>query len=256
MQYRQFMNIEENLEYVGLKSKESKAYVALLKLRSANPHAVAKEADIERTTIYSILESLVEKGLANKSIRGKRIEYSAESPEALKNLLFSKTETLQQLLPLLASLQGTKGNKPVIKFYDHQDGIRHVVSASLNCQEKVVRDLSFVGSLVEVLGIRFVHQHVEKRVQNKIKLKSLRRAPGVNNQLEKDWFLKKENDSLLREIRHLPKNIEFEPLVMIYDHVVAIISSRKESFALVIESPEFSQVMKTLFDIAWGVSKN
>lgn len=249
------MNIEENLEYIGLKGKETKAYVALLKLRQANPHKIAQEANIERTTIYNILDSLVEKGLANKSVNGKRIEYSAESPEMLKQLLFSKEKVLGQILPLLNALQGSSGSKPVVRFYEHQAGIRQIVSESLNCQEKLVRDFTFVESLVDVLGLRFVHQHIEKRAQNNVYLKSLRRTSSINDSSEKDWFLKKDNDSLLREIRYLPKDIQFDPLIMIYDHIVAIISSKKESFALVIESPEFSQAMKTLFDIAWTTAK-
>ena len=53
---------------------------------------------------------------------------------------------------------------------------------------------------------------------------------------EKDWYLKKENKDILREVRYLDIKTSFEPFISIYDHLVTIISSRRESFALVIEA--------------------
>lgn len=249
------MNIEQNLEYLGLKTKEIKAYLSLLRLQKASPHQVAKESGLERTTVYKLLDSLSERGLVSKSAIGKRVTYAAESPKQLKLMLNKQESVVEQILPFLSALQGSKGTKPVIKFYEHQDGIRQVLRDSLNCQEKIRRDFAFVENVVELFGLRFLHKYIEDRVKKKIKVKSLRRMPSGLNISEKDWYLKKDNKSILREVRYLPQNTRFEPLIIIYDHVVAIISSKKESYAIVIESPEFSQAMKTLFDIAWATSK-
>lgn len=249
------MNIEQNLEYLGLKNREAKAYLALLKLQEASSHQIAKEAGIERTTIYKILDTLSERGLITKSVSGKRIRYLAGTPKKLKQMISDQDSMVSQMLPFLTALQGSKGAKPIIKFYEHQDGIRQVLSDSLNCQEKIRRDFAFVENVVDLFGLRFLHKHIEDRVKNKISVKSLRREPVGSRVSEKDWYLKKDNESILREVRFLPKSIKFEPLIIIYDHTVSIISSKKESYAIVIESLEFSQAMKTLFDITWQTSK-
>ena len=60
-------------------------------------------------------------------------------------------------------------------------------------------------------------------------------------------YFGKKND--LDNINKLVKRLAYTKEIFI------IMSSKKESYALVIESKEFSQAMKSLFDIAWGSVK-
>lgn len=163
---------------------------------------------------------------------------------------------LRELLPLLSAVTGKKTTKPKVKFYDSLLGVRHVLSNTLNCEEKIRRDLVSVENLVDFIGLKFINQHIKERVRKKIKVRSLRTLPIGSKISEKDWFLKKDNEDLLREVRQLNKTIRIEPLIMIYDSTVAIISSKKESYALEIESQELSLVLKMLFDIAWEQTKS
>jgi sugar-specific transcriptional regulator TrmB len=244
------MEVKSALISLGLRENEAKAYLALLKLRVANPHTIAKEAGIERTAIYTIMEELAEKGLSNKIITGKRLSYEISSPERFKEILNNQSVLLHELLPLLLSLQGSKGNKPVVRFYNDLNGMRRVLVDSLNSQEKIRRDFASVDVITETLGKRFIQSQVEARVKKKIQARSLR-CKRPDSESEKNWFLKQTNLDVLREVRYLPKAIQFNPTIFIYDHIVAIISSKEESYALVIESREFSEAMKILFDIAW-----
>jgi len=247
------MEIESKLSKIGLKTKEISAYVAALKLQRAGAHEIAKEAHIERSTIYKILDGLTGKGLISKSAIGKRTSYIAEPPQALQHLLSEQQSIVETLLPHLLALQGSRGSRPVVRFYEHQEGIRKALSDSLNTKEKFRRDFAFIENVVDLLGTRFLQQHIEERVRRGIRVHSLRRKTKIAK--PENWYLKRENSDVLREARYLPESIQFEPLVIIYDHIVAIISSRKESYALVIESPELAQAMKTLFDIAWTSAK-
>ena len=81
------MDIQKSLETLGLKDKEVSAYVALLRLVEANAHQIAKEAKLERTTIYQILKTLCDKGLAHKVVRGMRYFYAAEPIGALEQFV-------------------------------------------------------------------------------------------------------------------------------------------------------------------------
>ena len=250
------MEIIEKLGILGLKPKLASAYVSVLKLQKANAHQIAKEANIERTNIYNLLDELTDKGLVVKSLSGKRVLYIAESAVKFKELLIKQENTLNHLLPLLDALQGIKQFRPKIKLYEKKEGIRKVLLDSLNTQEKLRRDFASVESIVDFLGLRFINSQIKERVKRGVKVKSLRCVPKGSKVLEKDWYLKKDNKELLREVRYLEPTVQLEPVVIIYDHVVAVISSKKESFALVIESLDFSQAMKVLFDIAWERSKS
>jgi HTH-type transcriptional regulator, sugar sensing transcriptional regulator len=249
------MDIIKEFKVLGLKPKLAAAYLAILKLQQANANQIAQEAKIERTNIYNVLEELGEMGLISKSLQGKRLSYIAESPVKFKQLLVKQESVLEQLLPVLEALQGNKQVRPKIKLYENKEGIRKVLSDSLNSQEKLRRDFAAVDTLVDFLGLRFINNQIKERVKRGIHVRSLRCVPAGKRVSEKDWFLKQGNKELLREVRYLDKSIQLNPTIFIYDHVVAIISSQKESFALVIESQDLSQAMKVLFDIAWATAK-
>lgn len=250
------MEIMPQLSQFGLKEKAAKAYLAVLRLQKANPHQIAKEAEIERTTAYVVLEELAEKGLVSQSIKGKRIVYLAEPPKTLELLLNKQKNALFNLLPSLEAIYGNKTAKPIIKFYDKINGIKQSLLNSLNCEEKLRRDFASVDDIVDLLGVQFINRQIKERVAKKIKVKSLRADAKGNKNSEKDWFLKKENIDLLREVRYLKKNFNFSADIFLYDNTMLIISSKKESFALTIESEELSHAMKILFDIAWEQSKS
>lgn len=249
------MNIINQLEELGLNEKSAAAYIALLRLQEANAHQVAIEAKLERTTIYKILEDLVIKGLAEKSVIGKRIIFYAKSPKQLKFLLEKQGNILEQILPTLFAMQGKKTPKPVIKFYEDIGGIKQALMDTLNCQEKLRRDFASVENIVELLGQRFIDHQVEERVKRKIQVKSLRCLPDKDDLTQKDWYLRKDNREILREVRYLPQKWSFEPVIFVHDNTITIISSKKESYALIIESAELSQAIKILFDIAWAQAK-
>lgn len=242
------MDLIKQLQEIGLDGKKAQVYLGLLRLQEAPAQAIAQEAGVERTTVYKILQDLTLTGLATKTIKGKRISYLANPLPNLKTFLAKKENLLQSILPILMAMQGDKKSRPKVRFYDSLDGIRQALTDSLECQEKLRRDYAFVDNVVEFLGLRFIQNQINHRVNKGIKVRSLRPKPAIP---EKDWFIKPGNKDVLREVRYLKNSVQFEPLVMIYDNTVAIISSKKESYALVIESAEFSHAMKTLFDIAW-----
>lgn len=249
------MEILSQLSRFGLKEKAAKAYLAVLRLQKANPHQIAKEAGIERTTSYVVLEELAEKGLVSKSIDGKKIVYIAEPPKTLEIMLNKQQNILQEILPMLQALSGNKTRKPIIKYHESLDGIKQALLESLECEEKLRRDFASVDDIAELLGTQFLNRQIKNRVAKKIQVKSLRSAPKSHRISEKDWFLKSSNTDLLREVRYLKNSFDFSSVIFIYDNTILIISSKKEHFALSVESVDLSKALKTLFDIAWENSK-
>ena len=75
--------MKEILERLGLEEKEAKIYLALLKLGKANVAKISKEAQIERTLCYSIIQKLIEKGLLSYALEGNIKYFSASNHEKL-----------------------------------------------------------------------------------------------------------------------------------------------------------------------------
>ncbi len=245
------MELYELLQQIGFKDKKARVYLACLELDSANAQEIAKKANVERTSIYAILESLKKDGLVISTIKKKTQYFIPESPNKLIDLLQNKTDIVSKFLPMFLSLYSNKETKPKILFYEGKENIKEILNDTLKCQEKQLRDFGSVKDIVDFLGETFLTHYLEKRVKNNIKVKSLR----VEKKELDNWYFKASNKKTLRTTRFLPKEVSFDTACLIYDNKVALISSKKENFGFIIESQEFSQMMKTLYDLIWQISK-
>lgn len=120
------MDNKDLLRRLGLSKHESAVYLALLGHGAQTVAGVARESEVERPLVYKALPGLVARGLAMKSIRGKRAYYSPASPERLSAAFEELESSYAVAMPgLLKSFTGT-GNRPVVHFYEGRDGIRAV----------------------------------------------------------------------------------------------------------------------------------
>lgn len=246
-------HIHQALTELGFTKKAAVTYVALLQLQLANAHRIAKAANVERTTVYDILEDLVRRGLATKSVQGKRQTYLAEPVERLVELVERQRTTVAEILPQLSALTGKAGRTPIVRFYDTIDGARQAVMDTIRGKEKIRRDFASVESIVNFLGKRFIDRQVEERVRKEVHVRSLR-SPEVGGMAQKDWYLRPGTEKLLREVRYLPRRMGFTPVIFIHDDTVTVISSKEESYALVVQSKELAEALKVLFDSAWEMA--
>jgi HTH-type transcriptional regulator, sugar sensing transcriptional regulator len=244
------MNIEEILKNVGFKDKKARAYQACLELGQANAQEIAKKADLERTSVYVILESLEKEGLLNTTVKKKTKYFIPAHPHKLVEVLEEKMDLLEKYLPLFVSLYNSSNVRPKIRFYEDRESIKEILKDTLTCKEKKIRSVSSAKDLLELLGKDFMDHHIEKRVKAGIQTISLR----PREKEPEHWYLSAANKEVLRTVRFLPKNISFDVVCLIYDNKVALVSSKKESFGFTVESKEFSDFMKVVYDLIWQKS--
>lgn len=86
--------IIEDLTRLGLSEKEAKIYYMLLRIGPSPASSLARRVQIKRVTVYSVLESLKEKGLvsARKTEHGKIF-----LPHEPENLMIGFNERAAQL---------------------------------------------------------------------------------------------------------------------------------------------------------------
>jgi len=124
------MEVIKEMMAVGFTEYEAKAYYNLLKKNSFTASELAKISNVPRTKIYSVLESIVEKG-ACLEIPGKIKKYRAVSPEIafkkIKEQLEEKTsmiDTVSQLLLPIFQMKSTD-NDPMdyIEIYRDKNSV-------------------------------------------------------------------------------------------------------------------------------------
>ncbi len=240
--------LEEKLKLLELNEKEAKIYKAILQARRATIIELARATDIKRTTVYHCLDSLAEKDLINRVIKDSHKYYYAEDPEeSLKSLVKEKEEAIKKLIPDLKSIFGTELYQPEIRIYRNTSGIRKILEDVIATREPVARYYLSEANLEDMAGADFVDDFVKRRIATGVKSLALR-SFKYKPEREKGTTHAKQ----LREVKFIPEEITIKPYICIYDDKVAMISTKEEKLGFIIQSHEFAEAQKAIFDMIWN----
>ncbi len=242
---------EKELKTLGLSEKEAKIYLAALELGTDTVQNIAKKAGINRPTTYVQIESLKKRGLMSEVEKGKKTLYTAESPERLTSLLntfekelgFKKAE-VQRILPKLAELFSSTGEKPKVRFFEGMEAVEALLEDFLKVK---IKKIESIINLDKLFGMFPKHEsdYSLRRVAKGIKGYTIytRGAGPIDN----------ANDpSKLREAKY----ISFEKLpisadITIYDNKVAISTYKVKPISVIIESKEIADTARGIFYFIW-----
>lgn len=245
----EFSQLKINLQTFGFSEKESDVYIAVLELGRGSVSKISLKAQINRTTGYDILNSLVAKGVVSISGKEPKQEYAAESPTAitqyLKNMAeqtalhIKKSEELMPEFDLLYS----KENRPKIRFYEGTDGLKNVYEDTLTSSE-TIRAYATVDDMHNALP-NYFPEYYKRRAHKGISIRAI--VPETETGKERKGYDIEEK----RKIAFVPADkYYFSPEINIYDNKV-MIASWREKLGIIIESQEISDAMKKIYELAW-----
>ena len=247
--------MNEQLVQFGLSPKAAAIYLSLLESGPATVSVISSRTNINRTTLYDIIPSLIDDGLVTQIPNLKIEQFQAESPEKIPLLLESKINKLQQQLETaklvskdltLLALSGQAG-KPKVTIYEGTDGLKKMYEDSLLCKTHIRSFLS--PESVESFDPSYVHNYFKRRAEKEILIK------GLINNVPEAWEYIKNERKLKRDIRVVPKEMmNIKPEVYVYDDKIAFYSI-KERFGVLIESNDMADAIKKLYDLAWEQAK-
>ena len=243
----------KSLVSIGFSEKEVSVYLALLELGKRTVSPIARSSNINRTTVYDILASLIAKGLVSVSGKEPLQEYVAESPEKVLKLIETEVESKQQnlkiaeeLVPQLKSLHNVS-DRPQVRFYEGKEGLEQVYEDTLTSHE-TIRAYANVNVMHAALPEYFV-KYYKRRTNKGIHIRAIIPA----NEAGTDRASKDKEEA--RESALVPADkIYFSPEINIYDNKV-MIASLKEKLGIIIESKEIADAMKTIYEMAWAEAK-
>jgi sugar-specific transcriptional regulator TrmB len=242
------MSIDQILVQIGLQETEARFYLAALELGQASVRDIAAKAGISRTNAYDVFSRLLEQGLVTQlgATANKTMLVAAEPPDQITELLDTRRRKLEVLLPELRSLHNRASGKPRVRFYQGLDGIKHVLDDTLTARDKNLLGILSMRDLFEVPGRAWMDDFVRRRIEAGVFLRVIR-SPVKD--ILNVW---PQSAADLREARFASADFVFTMTSYIYDNKVAIISSRRENFAMTIESEEFAVMQRNLFEVLWA----
>jgi sugar-specific transcriptional regulator TrmB len=127
------------LMQIGLTTKESQAYLICLKIGTNPASIIAKHAELNRCTTYSVLESLIKKGLVYQVEKDTIRYFTAVGPRQLtiyleekkRDLSYYKNE-IDSRINEFNSLRHPNQVLPKIKSYSGKAGMNKLFNDSLN----------------------------------------------------------------------------------------------------------------------------
>lgn len=242
------MSIDQTLTQIGLQETEVRFYLAALELGQAPVRDIATKAGISRTNAYDVFSRLLDQGLVTEVVgaNAKTMLVAAEPPEQLLELFDARRRKLDTLLPELRSLHNRASGKPRVRYYQGLEGIKNVLDDTLTVSDKQMLGILSMRDLFEVPGRAWMDDFVRRRIEAGVSLRVIR-SPVKD--IANVWPQSHED---LRDVRFASPDFVFTMTSYIYDNKVAVISSRRENFAMTIESEEFAMMQRNLFDVFWA----
>lgn len=241
-------SLEKTLQTIGLRGPKATVYLAALQLGSATGQNIANSIDLPRTTVHEILESLHRIGQVSYITRGRTRIYSAEPPAKLEAMVHEKQRLLRSVMPELLSLETKRGNRPRVRFYEGVAGVKTVFEDTLTVGNKKLLGILSMADLYDIPGKEYMDEYVERRIKAGIELNVIR---SESKEVEQTWFTSKEEN---RMVHYSPNGMVFPMTMYLFDNKVSIIGTQKENFGMIIESEDFYQTQKNLFDVLWEQS--
>jgi len=250
--------IVEYLEQLDLSESEAELYVKLLETGPVRVRELAKATKMKRTTVYLYVDQLVEKGLIMKLVKGSQKLIAANQPqETLENLVEKKVQsakTIQNNFTTIVkkintTFPQTKHNEDAeIKYYKGIKAVRKIYDEAFSGKEfrsyVKVEDQPVLSSDNPNLYGNAFDNNKDLKVWE-----IMYDSPTSRRQAFK--LLSESNNYFYK---FMPPDLKWSITsedILIFDGKVAIISYKGTISSTVLQSADFYNNSKELFDFIW-----
>lgn len=237
----------ETLKELGLTENEAEIYFATLSLGPSTIIKIARTSGIKRTTIYSVIDSLRQKGLMNIQVEGFKKKFVAEDPQKLEEMLEIRKERFRNLLPEFAAIYNLRGGESFIKYYEGLPAIKGVY-------ESLIRDIKPHEDYLVMGNQDYWIKHDEKYFLDflfrRAKLPIKIRMMFQESILAHKWKDQEKNFNSLVKI--LPLGTKLNTNLVITPQRVFIHQLIEPLIGIVIENKSVIQMHKEMYEIIWN----
>ena len=249
------MQLLQELLNVGLTDKEAEVYTSALQLGYCSVQEISFKSGLNRTTTYTHIKNLINRGLLNAVERYGKVCYVAERPEKLKFIYEQKEkeiqrrrETLEQIMPELESIYCLAKDKPSVRYhtYENKEELARVRQEIQNCRTDEMCNIFNYNIIKDYIS----PMHIKNLLENVNRFKVL--YISKNNILDTKLHRFLNNEKF--KLKFLPESkFGFLCEILIMDDKVYIAG---KGDWLIIKDKLFSQTLGLVFQALWGIAGN
>ncbi|OGH87830.1 MAG: hypothetical protein A3J93_05365 [Candidatus Magasanikbacteria bacterium RIFOXYC2_FULL_42_28] len=244
------MQLDRLLQHLGFSKNESKVYLAALESGPTSAQDLAERAGLPRTTVYSVLEYLIERGVIGKTTKQGKTRFLADPPEKLLAIVNDLKNQVEKSLPQLEAVYNKSETKPKIYFYEGKGAIRKAFDDTLEVKPSEIlmwnTDLYFN---FERYGLD--PNYIQNRVALGVHAKRIAGEGSI-------WHTKNKprDASELSETVVVPRQIFWPGMeVNIYANKVVFMNFAENNLVM-IESKAIADAMRQAYQLSWLGAKS
>ena len=237
----------ETLCDFGLAEAEAQVYFASLSLGPTTVIKLAQKTGIKRTTIYSIIETLKQKGLMRIEVTGFKQKFVAESPEKLSSILDARRARFQELLPEFSALYNLQGNESVIKYYEGVEAVKGIYETLIK-DIKPGQDYLVMSNQDAWLNIdeKYFMDFLYRRAKLPIKIRMMFQPSELASKI------KSIEKNLNSKVKILPEGVQLKTNLVVTPQRVLIHQLTEPIIGIVIENKSVIQMHKEMYEVIWN----
>ena len=236
------------LRSLGMSDSEVQVYLSALDLGPSSVQDLAKKANVSRVTAYAVIEHLIQRNLMSSVEKGKKHVFTAESPERLVAVMTTRLHdmkaTLHEVEDGIHELKLIqRGEKPIVKMFEGEDAFSAVFEDIAATRPT---ELDEFGNFDEVrkhvsreTSVKQLERGLKNAKRRLIYTSSLLKTAPIEEGKHFAAFLPEDENTSLGDVLIYGKN------------KVALSSLGPKPVSVIIESEVITQMMRSLFTLAW-----
>jgi sugar-specific transcriptional regulator TrmB len=238
--------IEQILMENGLTKKESVLYLSVLEAGETTLAHAAEKAHLKRSTVYSLVDGMKERGFLSETKRRGIGYISALSPRLLIERFERSLESAKTVLPQLMDLAYASPVKPRIRFYDGMEGIKQILF------DAAASGRDYIGFIDYALMPKEIYKHIRTKVAPE--------RAKLGNNLQLLMPRNETNAGVLKDYRQMIEHrmVDFPSRknhieILLYEgsKIGCMSFVKNEMFGVVIDSEAIFVTLKDLFTLIW-----
>lgn len=237
------------LEDLGFSKNEAIVYLTLINLGSSTATAIADKSKLHRTTVYDVLDRLVEKGMTSYISKEDTKYFQASDPESLLGILKKREDQLKSIIPELKLSDDMAVSKDKAKIFEGIKGIKAITEDILvTCKEG--DEVFTFGNPRETPNLMksFIDLYHKRRIAKKITQIHIYNE----NAKERIEYLQKMEYT---DAAFLPKEYDSPAATTVYGNKVAFFIWGDNPLAILIESKVVAESYRNYFKLLWKMVK-
>ena len=237
---------ESLLQVVGMDKKSARIYVTLLKLGETNLEQLSKHSGIPRTSLYKIINGLIQQNIVARFPKRKRYMLVAQPASKVLTELEGNVAKLRALAPQFETSSAQHYSLPKIFSFEGEEGIQAILQEILT-EKRNFDAITSVDGMMTLAKDRF-EAFIQQRIEQHLRVRLItHRTPEAIKMKEGDG-------KMLRETRFVPSKYAFTTANYIFGDNTAIISLGQERiFGIIIKDPVIAATQRMYFNLLWDM---